>query len=210
MPDKTCLVVGNGPSLAGVGRDVLYQFETFGCNHCQAKFDPTYYVYVDPAMVEEPKRSVFDDINAMTSKKFIVREIAHLIHGSTPLTCVHRMGFSFEPLKHVYAYFSVTTVMLQLAYWMGYRRIGLVGMDHRWETPRGKRAWHPIIEDVNHYHRGYFAGVIEEWKAPRIDLLNNWHDYASGIFDAYGCEVVNLTPGSALKSYEFGKLEDWI
>ena len=210
MPDKTCLIVGNGPSLAGVGNDILYQFETFGCNHCMMKFDPTYYVYVDPAMVESPSRQVFDDINALTSKKFIVKEIAHFIPGCVPLTTVHRMGFSFQPLKHIYAYFSVTTVMMQLAYWMGYRRIGLVGMDHRWQTPRGKRAYHPVIEDVNHYTREYFDGAVEEWIAPRIDLLDNWHEMAKGVLGSKGCKVVNLTAGSGLKVYPFERLEDWI
>ena len=207
---KICLVVGNGPSLADVGNDILYRFDTFGCNQCQAKFDPTYYVYVDPAMIKRPKRRLIDDINAMTSQKYILKDFAYCISESIPLTIIHKQGFSFDPLKNVYAYFSVSTVMLQLAYYMGYRQIGLVGMDHHWHTPRGAREWHYIDEDNNHYCKDYYAGVIDAWRAPRIDLLDNWHEMAKEIFDANDCEVVNLTPGSALKVYPFGNLEDWI
>jgi len=208
--NKTCLIVGNGPSLADVSNDTLDRFDTFGCNNCQEKFDPDYYVLVDSMIVDHPTNEFVDRINAMTSQKFIAKGLSPLITGSTPLNTLQGLGFSFEPLKYVYIYFSVTTAMIQLAYYMGYRRIGLVGMDHYWHTPRGKREPHPAEEDVNHYTKAYYTDVMSEWIAPRIDLLDNWHLAAKAVMEARDCQVINLTPGSALKVYPFGNLEDWI
>lgn len=206
-----CLVVGNGPSLADVDNAILEQFDTFGCNHCQAKFDPDYYVFVDPAHADNPNVEFIDEIKAMRSKeKFILKEIAHLIPGSTPLNCIHRMGFSDNPLNHIFTYFSVTTAMIQLAYWMGYEKIGLVGMDHRWTTPKGKREFHTIDEDVNHFSDSYYDGYADKWKAPRMDLLDQWHITARHYIEENDRKVVNLTPGSGLKVYDFERLEDWL
>ena len=205
---ETCLIAGNGPSLADVRNDVLSQFVTFGANRCYLKFEPTYYFLVDELLC---KSNVIwnDEVNSLPSQKFIISEYADKIEGSTPLNCIHRMGFSFEPLEHLYTYFSVVTAMLQIAYWMGFKRIGLVGLDHRFNEPRGTREWHPINEDTNHFTKDYYTDYMTQWKAPRLDKLTEWLERAKSIFEKDGIEVINLTPGSALQTFPFGDLKDW-
>jgi hypothetical protein len=100
--------------------------------------------------------------------------------------------------------------MFQLAYWYGYESIGLVGVDHRYSEPAGKRKYHKPEQDTNHYTPGYFDGLAEKWIAPDISKLNEWHDKHRHIFTATGIRVRNLTPGSALKAYEFMNIEEWV
>jgi len=206
---KTCLVCGNGPSLANVRNDTLAQFDTFGGNRVYLKFEPTYYVFVDP-MLGKTNTAFIDEINSLKSEKFIVDEFAPQIPGCYPLKCEHRIGFSSRPLEYVYAYFSVISVMIQIAFWKGYDRVGLVGLDHRYHEPRGQRAWHPASEDRNHFVDTYYQNYLGAWKAPRLDKLTDWFRLAKTIADADGRLIVNLTPESGLTVFPFDKLEDWI
>jgi len=206
---KTCLVSGNGPSLRDIRNSTLDKFDTFGGNRVYLKYEPDYYVFVDP-MMGKTNVAFMDEINSLKSEKFISEEWGDNIPGCVKLKCIHKMGFSDEPLKYVYTYFSVITAMIQLAVWKGYKRIGLVGVDHRYHTPRGERAWHPAFEDTNHFTDEYYKNYLGAWVAPKLDKLTEWFQYTKSVLDNDGVEVVNLTPGSGLSVFPFGKIEDWI
>lgn len=206
---KRCLVIGNGPSLANVRNDTLDRFVTFGGNWIFEKYQPTYYVFVDP-MIGAANKNWMEGIKALTCTKYVHQRLIEDIRDAVPLYCIHRMGFSKAPLDHVYTYFSVITPMIQLAYMMGFEQVGLVGVDHRYNTPRGARAFHLESEDTNHFMRNYYGGRLELWKAPRLDLLAEWFELAKIVFEQDGREIVNLTPGSDLQVFRFEKLEDWL
>lgn len=206
---KTCLVCGNGPSLADVRNDTLDKFDTFGGNWIFEKYVPTYYVFVDP-MIGAANRNWTKSITELPCAKYVHEDLIEDIPDATPLKVIHRPGFSYDPLAYVYGYFSVTTVMLQLAFMLGYERVGLVGMDHRYNTPNGRREWHSVEQDTNHFTDKYYRDRLPYWKAPRLDLLAKWMDFARKEYEKAGRRIVNLTPGSALTVFPFDRLEDWI
>jgi hypothetical protein len=206
---KTCLICANGPSFADIRNDVLDRFDTFGGNRIYLKYEPTYYVFVDP-FIGRTNWLFIEEINTLKSEKFIVEEFAIKIAGSHPLNCIHRKGFSQRPLEYIYTYFSVTTAMIQLAFWKGYDRVGLVGLDHRYNEPNGKREWHQASQDRNHFAPDYYKGYLDNWKAPRMDLLEEWFDLARTIFEADGRQIINLTPNSGCKAFQTDRLENWI
>jgi hypothetical protein len=205
---KTCLVCGNGPSLADARNDVLDQFITFGANRIYLKYTPTYYVFVDP-MVGRSNVNFIKEINRLETAKYIGTEFASHIDDCVPLNVIHHKGFSYNPLDYVYGYFSVTTVMLQLAYMFGFERVGLVGMDHKYHLPRGERQFHYASEDRNHFVQDYYQGYLDKWNAPKLDKLEEWFDLAKHEFEEDGREIINLTPDSALKIFKFERIEDW-
>lgn len=206
---KSCLVCGNGPSLADIRNDTLAQIPTFGGNRVYLKFEPTYYVFVDP-MMGRRNATFIDEINSLTCEKFIVDEFAPQIKDCHALKCEHRIGFSSRPLEFVYAYFSVVTVMIQLAFWKGFDRVGIVGLDHRYNEPRGSRAWHPASEDTNHFIHGYYDGYLAAWKAPRLDKLEDWFRLAKTVAEADGRLIENLTPNSGLNVFPKTDLDVWL
>jgi hypothetical protein len=195
--------------LADVHNETLARFKTFGGNRIYAKFEPTYYFFVDPTMAKS-NMTFIDEVNGLRAEKFITEEFADKIEGAHPLHCIHKVGFSARPFEYVYAYFSVITVMLQFAFAMGFERVGLVGMDHHYSEPLGKRAWHPASADTNHFMPNYYDSYLPIWKAPRLDLLEKWLRLAKTVYKADGRLIENLTPGSKLKIFPTGKLEDWL
>jgi hypothetical protein len=205
---KTCLVCGNGPSLADVRNDVLDRFTTFGANRIYLKYTPTYYVFVDP-MVGRSNMNFIKEINSLETVKYIGSEFAHNVDDCISLNVIHRKGFSYNPLNYVYGYFSVATVMLQLAYMYDYELVGLVGMDHKYYLPRGDRTFHPANEDRNHFCSDYYEGYLDRWNAPKLKQLEEWFELARREFEEDGREIVNLTPNSALKVFRFERIEDW-
>ncbi len=206
---RTCLVCGNGPSLADVRNDTLSRFTTFGANRCYKKFVPDYYVHVDPMLGRSNVKFV-EEINALKTVKFVSTEFAPIVDDCNPLDVIHVKGFSYDPLSYVYGYFSVITVMLQLALFYGYKRVGLVGVDHRYQTPRGPRAFHRADEDRNHFCADYYEGYLDHWNAPKLDKLEEWFELAKEEYKKSGAEIVNLTPNSALKVFRFDRLENWL
>ena len=188
----TCLVVGNGPSLANVRNDVLDKFVTFGANRCYLKFEPTYYVLVDEFVCKANTKWI-DEINALSSKKFILEAFADKIECSTPLCCIHRIGFSFDPLNYVYAYFSVITAMMQLAYYMGFSTVILIGVDHSFTT-KGKPNETIVStgDDPNHFNPAYF-GKGFRWQLPDLDTSEIAYRLAKQVYGDAGRKVLDAT-----------------
>lgn len=200
---KTCLIIGNGPSLADIPNEFLENYPTFGSNRVYLKYTPDYYAYVDPINLSQKH---IEEIKALNCTKYIDISQAHLIPGSIPLQCIHEMDFSYSPMDYVYAYFSVTTVLLQLAYFYGFDEIGLVGMDHRWITDAGARDWYINTgKDKNHFTPEYYQPGAR-WKAPFLSKLEAWYGLSKTVYCSANKRIVNLTPNSALDVFE---REDW-
>lgn len=197
---QTCVVAGNGPSLREVPNDFLHKYPLFGTNRCYLKFIPDFYVVVNPLVIEQN----CEQIEALNCTKF-VREKMGLYGYQLKRTGKHI--FSYEPDKRIYEGYTVTYVCLQLAYFMGFETVLLVGVDHRY-TLNGKPNEKKMMEaDPNHFDPSYFSG--QYWH--NADLKNSGEAYELAR-DAYakgGKSIINLTRGSALKTFPFGMIEDW-
>jgi hypothetical protein len=202
---KTCLVIGNGPSLKDMPLEFLQSYPTFASNRIYLLdgFTPTYYACVNPLVVEQSVK----EINKLKCKeKYITSTWAEKIKDAIPLYSVPMRIFSDDPLRMIYEGYTVTYVLLQLAFWKGFERVGLVGVDHtyRYMGAPNKESIATGI-DPNHFHPDYFSGGTR-WNNP--DLEESEHSYlvARKKFDKAGRQVVNLTPGSKLDIF---KREDW-
>ncbi len=103
----------------------------------------------------------------------------------------------------------MTFVCLQLAYYMGFSTVLLVGCDHSFEFEGEPNA--PAVangKDVNHFHQDYFAdGVL--WHNPDLDQSARAYKMAKTVYDADGRSIVNLTRGSDLDVFERGDWQEW-
>ena len=203
---KRCLIIGNGPSLKDIPNEFLKQYITFGCNRIYLKYVPDIYVYVDPLAHNQGWTG---DIKTLNCAKFLAAGMAQHHADSVPLNCIHEMGFSLSPMQSVYAYFSTTTVMLQLAVWMGFEEIGLVGFDHRYQLANGERHFYAADgNDINHFAPDYYP-VGAKYNAPKLDMLTQWHSLAKHTMDVEGVRVTNLTDGTDLTVYQIESWRSW-
>jgi hypothetical protein len=198
---ETCIVVGNGPSLRNVPDEFLCTYPTFGTNRIYLRFTPDYYVAINPLVIDNNR----DEIDLLMCPRFIRGGMGL---GGYQLQRSSIAPFSFEPLKWVHEGWTVTYVCLQLAYWMGFTTVLLVGVDHRYTfngKPNEKRRMEG--DDPNHFDPDYFRG--QEWNNPDLARSEDYYEIARDVYAQAGRRIVNLTEGSALDVFEKGTIAEW-
>jgi hypothetical protein len=200
-----CYILGNGPSLADVDLHNL-DAPTFGTNRIYlADYTPDYYVCVNPLVYEQ----FHEDIDEIETVKFLSKKFENLalpeleyIYGSTFMldTDTNQPGF-YSPEESMWEGNTVTFVCLQLAYYMGFTEVILLGVDHDFGGYK-----QPHLEavatgpDENHFHPDYFSNGTR-WNYP--DLAGSEYAYmlAKIAFEQVGRTIINATNRTKLEVF---------
>ena len=205
---ETCLVLGNGRSLADVPLKFLKKYPSFGTNRIYLLdgFTPTYYVAVNENIINQS----IEEINAIDATKFISAQFAGKIKGAHPLADNGSPHFSKNPFDVLYEGFSVTYVCLQLAYWMGFTTVLLVGVDHKYPTSNGNANVLTSAPNGNHFAKDYYAPG-EIWNNPDLVRSAKAFEMAKEAFykSRPRRKIVNLTPDSGLDVFKKGSISAW-
>jgi hypothetical protein len=199
------LIIGNGPSLRDVPLEFLKKYPSFGTNRIYLLdgFQPTYYVSVNPLVIEQST----EQIHGLNSIRFLPKQ--HAINDDLPLVSYHSPTFSMNPRAYIYEGYTVTYVCMQLAYFMGFDTVLLVGVDHRFEY-HGSPNEEVVSKgpDPNHFHPDYFGKGVK-WNNPDLARSELAYRMAQEVFYNDGRKIINLTKGSALEVFEKGNINDW-
>ena len=172
---QRCFIIGNGPSLNDTDLGLLKDEVTFGVNGIFLKFDEnfctTYYVVEDHLVAEDRAPSI-NNISQCTKifpfylsycldKQENVIFINHRPRKSYP----DGFDFSTEASEITYTGGTVTFTCLQLAYYLGFKEIYLIGVDHNYVIPADtERSLQYDIgqldmksDDPNHFDPDYFG-----------------------------------------------------
>jgi hypothetical protein len=204
---ETGIVIGNGPSLRDIPLHFLKKYPTFGTNRIYLKggFLPNYYVCVNPLVAGQ----YLDDIKGMQGPiKFVADQYADQVAGALPLHSIGAPTFSYHPDLRIYEGFTVTYVCLQLAYWMGFSRILLVGVDHFYQYD-GRPNEEKVMTgaDPNHFSPEYFRGA--KWNNPDLDRSESSYYMARTVFEANGRQIINCSTKTALDVFPRAGWEDF-
>ncbi len=198
---KRCFILANGPSLTRTNLDLLTNEITFGLNRIylhfkNSSFRPTYYVAVNELVLEQYS----EEISALKMPKFINwnKRAYFNIHDPSCIflktRLVFRDDFSYDLSQPMVFGGTVTFTTLQLAYFMGFRQVVLVGLDHNYVekgTPNTieKRQ---LEFDRSHFHPEYFPKG-SKWQLP--DLVRSEVDYriAREYYEKDGREIIDAT-----------------
>ncbi len=198
----TALVICNGPSLNDIPIEFLDKYPTFGSNRIYLRYVPDIYACVNPLVIQQYK----DEINQMNCTKFIRESHKYLIPDSIGLKKGMADRFSTNALEWINEGWTVTFVLLQLAYHYNFTKIGIVGMDHRYSfsgNPNEKLT--ATGNDTNHFDPSYFSNGAY-WNAPDLVRSEKSYELAKKAFETAGRRIVNLTKNSAYEGFE---KEDW-
>ncbi len=212
-PKATCLVVGNGPSLDNVDLvEIQTRFPkltTFGSNQIYRKpFTPTYYSMIDKEMIEAclPLPESFNP-----KESFIRAEYAF---KANPIYPIVENGFSLDINNFVVMGGTVTYVLLQIAYYMGFETVLLVGVDHSYETQ--KLTGHKFVagkQDPDHFTcadgQPYFE-TGKTFNAPELQNTTRMYAIAKEVFDKSKRRIINLTPNTKLDVFQKDTWSNWI
>ena len=207
---ETCLVVGNGPSLKKIPKDFLKKYPTFGTNRCYLSphgFLPRFYVAVNPLVVEQ----YLGEILQLDVEEMFLPASLQIAGGSAHyLKSIYGPPFfSRDASEGIHEGWTVTYVCLQIAYYMGFSTVLLVGVDHRYEyqgMPNEEQI--AVGPDPNHFSPDYFTGGVK-WNLPDLEMSEVSYRLAREAFEKDGRRIVNLTPGTALDVFEKQNWRKW-
>lgn len=205
-----CFIIGNGPSLNKLDLTKLKDEYTFGVNaiylnYDKMKFHPTFYVIEDYLVAEDRA----EEINKYLSPqvKFYGTYLDYVLKKdkNTLLMNVIRNyeAPKFQPLfsenctRYLGVGGSVTFICLQLAFYMGFDEVYMIGFDHSYKVPEEANVINnPVIksiqDDVNHFSPDYF-GKGYRWHDPRVDRMEAGFKKAREIYEKNNKNIYNAT-----------------
>lgn len=170
---QRCFLIGNGPSLNQTDLTLLKNEYTFGVNKIYQLFDkmgfvPTYYVVIDEKDAEYDKEEIR---NIKGTTKIFPCAFEPLFPNETYFKWCGGGTFSPDASKGLDSGENVMYICMQLAYYMGFRKVYLVGMDFDWgEELQDIRPHQTIIghDQKTHFSPNY-RKPNELWVAPDLE-----------------------------------------
>ena len=204
---QTGVIIGNGPSLNNVTDGFLDKYPTFGTNRIYLRYTPTYYVCVNPLVFNQARGDI---LRVESEWKFLPEYFGVIGPGIIPFEQTGDVDFG-NPYSGFYQGWTVTYVCLQIALWMSFDTILLVGVDHRYDVPDSARGGTEIIsqgDDPNHFSPDYFPEGWA-WHAPDLKKSEEAYRMALMEYTRRGQRIVNLTPDTALNVFPRDDMENW-
>lgn len=204
---KTCVVIGNGPSLDKTPIE-KFSYDTLGSNMIYRRpFIPTYYACVDREMCEAIEE--WPSTTCFLRAEFADREKHY------PLYPIVANGFGVEIDNFVVIGGTVTYVLLQIAFYMGYSTVLLVGVDHYYpkSSQHGRHRFTARGGDPDHFTPADGKPYFLEGKLfnpPELEGTARSYAIAKDIYMQAKRRIINLTPGTKLDVFEKDKIENWI
>jgi hypothetical protein len=203
---ERCFIIGNGPSLAGMDLSPLNREHTFGLNRGYLLFDrigapTTFLVAVNRHVVEQ----FGDDIVKAPTTTFVSWRSHRYLRGSHDAIYVRRSRlFTFSTdiaADGAWEGATVTYVAMQLAYYLGFHEVTLIGVDHSFATtgPANKLVISSEA-DPNHFDPSYFGPGVR-WQLPDLETSEAAYRLARDHFEADGRRIVDATVGGKLSIF---------
>ena len=204
---ERCFIIGNGPSLNNTDLTLLKNEITFGLNRIYLLFEKmgfhtTYHVCVNPLVIEQCAR----DIEALPMPRFISWHCRKIVQRSPGMMFIgdpydRPLGFSKTPITRIWEGSTVTYVAMQLAYYLGFKQVVLVGVDHRFVTEGPPHAAVTSAGgDPDHFDPAYFGNGFR-WNLPDLNTSEAAYRLAKSTFEADGREIIDATVGGRLSVF---------
>lgn len=198
---QRCFIIANGPSLGAMDLRALAGEFTISMNrayilYAQWGFTPSYYVGINELVLEQ----FATDIAQLDMPRFVNFNRRRCFGGSRNEPMYLRVGLGLEDrfCRNIAGTISsggtVTFACLQLAYFMGFSEVILIGLDHNFvekgvpNTTEVRRQ----ARDESHCHPDYFPQGIK-WQLPDLYRSELAYALARQAFEADGRRVLDAT-----------------
>jgi len=199
---QRCVIVGNGPSLKNMDLRFLSDEIAFGLNRIYLLDSPgerifDYFVSVNQLVLEQFSQEI-EEINCPKFLSFRAHD--HFPSQTNTMFFRPTGGWSFSDdiTRGITEGYTVTYVAIQIAYYMGFSEVILIGVDHFFET-KGPANLEIVMDeqDNNHFSPDYFPKGAR-WQLPDLDNSEISYRIAKAIFETSGRRILDATLGGHL------------
>ncbi len=209
-----CIIIGNGPSLNQTDLSQLNGEITFGLNKIyllfkKSNFRPTYICGYIKDVVNQCREEYIrlTDIPIFISHEsldLIPPEYDH-IHYFGP----HKsLRFSTNPDREVCCGFTVTYVAMQLAFFMGFTHVILVGVDHNFNYDGPPDKWQKIDKPRSTHFDPHYFDTGENWQTPNFKMIEAHYAFAKAAYEHHGRIIIDATVNGKLMVFDTMSLGD--
>ena len=206
---RRCFIIANGPSLKKTDLSLLKNEYTVGMNRIyllekKMGFQPTYLVVSD---IEVQLNQFTEEYNSLTIQKFFPWETRSKFNHSKNIYFYKLKSskkFSTDFVRFVQAGKSVTVACIQLAYYMGFSEVILVGKDHFYNHKQKGVPGTKIKSDgkeTNHFISGYYKEGMK-WVIPHYKEEEYAYLKAKKAFERSGRIILDATIDGKLNVFK--------
>lgn len=218
---ERCFIIGNGPSLTREDLSLLVNEKTFAFNRIYQMYQytdwrPTYYMVTDSSITQKMNKEEVRELDTkyafFKSKKLVQKygnQNAHQILLKGVAAVNKRRAIMRNLSEDVSQYFSIAQSVaiqaLELAFYMGFKEIYLLGIDHSYAVEiktDGKKRVNKDIE--SHFKEDEDKSLYVSYK----DALTREFETCKRYANQHGVKVVNVTRGGKLEVFERDMLEN--
>lgn len=215
---KRVFLIGNGPSLRQTKLDLIKDEYSIAMNrisliYANTFWRPSYYIYASDNVNnqnwgQEWRKSVRQAVLEPKTVSFIYELYGDCLPNNVEVEWLKSVTefeigtegtFSTNASQWISKSGTSMNIALQLAYYMGFEQIFLLGCDLNWKTTRRNQ------KDPNHFDPNYSAN-IPDGERERLRMRKT-HLYAYKYFIKANKEVYNLTQNTLLDVYPFASYE---
>ena len=222
---KRCFIIGNGPGLKISDLDLLQKEDCFACNRIYGVFEktnwrPKYYCAQDARVLAQIKDELsiaidnceyaFLPYNFRKMYPVSVMSRSNLCLFYHPYVSVYSqngkypeglMPFSDDVSSRIYDGLSITYGMIQIAVYLGYTEIYLVGIDHNYAMKNG------VVDGSQSYAEGIRPIDMSTQFPPELLLCEISYREARRYCEANEIKIQNATRGGKLEVFERASLD---
>jgi len=211
---QRCFVLGNGPSLAKTDLSRISGEVSFGLNRIyllfeETPFRPTYHVCMNDLVLQQSA----EEIDRLQMPRFLNWRQRKLFSQGADIAFLRETywpRFSTDLLSGVWGGATVTFVALQIAYFMGFDEVVLLGVDHHFSsTGTPHQATTSNGKEASHFHPDYFPKGYR-WQLPDLETSELAYRMARRAFEADGRRIVDATSGGHLTVFPKADLDQLI
>ena len=202
--NQRCFIIGNGPSLRQTDLSRLRNMYTFGLNRIyllfpELGFSTSFLVAVNDLVIEQ----CASEIQNLSLPKFLTWRARRWFRTDPNITYLDtdftgEESFSLNSTGRIFEGFTVTNVALQLAYYMGFSEVILVGVDHNYVAQgAANQAVISQGDDPNHFASNYF-GKGFKWQLPDLAGSERGYNRARDAYSQAGRRILDATVGGKL------------
>ena len=217
---KQAFIVATGPSLLTENYDFDYisRFKLFGLNRAYLldKLIFDYLIVVNDLVIKQFWKEIVDYCNNNGTVLYAPRFLFPVV----PYKFVDirfredKPHFETEYGKPMWQGHTVTYVAIQIAFQLGFDKVGIIGLDHYYKRAENKptnKEEYVSGPDPDHFIESYFNNV--RWHTPNLEKSEIAYTIARAYYEFHRRILVNCTISSrlstcALKKVHYRLLEE--
>lgn len=211
---EDCFLLANGPSLNKVDFQRINKYHLIGLNKIyllleRFKLDLTFHVAINRLVIEQgwEQFSLLDcpSFLSYVPARKLTSSASNLKFFLTEQNPVPRFSRVYD--EAIWEGWTVTFAALQLAYFMGFENIFIVGLDHSFKVVGSPNEEQTMDHaDPNHFDPRYFAG--SRWHLPDLEGSEMGYKIAKFAFERSEKAIFDATEEGQCRIFDRISLEE--